>query len=153
MTMMFSARASKKNGDARVRNLHMSVGSKGNCRGFLLAQENQGLVIMFHIMIEARLNVGFQGSSAASMAYFCALDYAKHRIQGKAHHDMKTPGAKSVPIIQHPDVRRMLTWMKAHVDGMRSLVFYVSNLFDTQRLFQDTQKGQQAGRQANSSNF
>lgn len=124
----------------------MSLGSKGNCRGFLLGQENQGLAIMFHMMNEARLNVGFQGSSAASMAYLYALDYAKHRIQGKALHDVKNPGAESVPIIQHPDVRRMLTWMKAHVDGMRSLVFYVSNLFDTQRLFPDTQEGQQAGK-------
>ena len=108
----------------------LSLGANGNCRGFLLGQENKGLEIMFHMMNESRLNVGFQGSSAASMAYLYALDYARQRIQGKDLASMKDPNAKSIPIIQHPDVRRMLTWMKAHVDGMRSLIFYVTSCFD-----------------------
>ena len=108
----------------------LSLGPNGNCRGFLLGQENKGLEIMFHMMNESRLNVGFQGSSAASMAYLYALDYARQRIQGKDLASMKDPNAKSIPIIQHPDVRRMLTWMKAHVDGMRSLIFYVTSCFD-----------------------
>jgi alkylation response protein AidB-like acyl-CoA dehydrogenase len=33
-----------------------------------------------------------------------------------------------VPIIQHPDVRRMLLTMKAYVEGMRSLLYYVGLL-------------------------
>ncbi len=108
----------------------LSFGANGTCRGFLLGKENQGLEIMFHMMNEARLNVGFQGSTAASLAYLYALEYAKTRVQGKEIACIKDPDAASIPIIRHPDVRRMLTWMKAHVDGMRSLIFYVSDCFD-----------------------
>jgi hypothetical protein len=112
----------------------MSLGSKEQCRGFLLGEENKGLKIMFHMMNEARMNVGFQGSSTASLAYLYALDYARKRVQGKNLVDLRKPDAPSVPIIQHPDVRRMLTWMKVHVDGMRSLVYYVGSLFDRKEL-------------------
>ncbi len=115
----------------------LSLGSQGKCRGLLLGQENKGLEIMFHMMNEARINVGFQGSSAASMAYLYALDYAKQRIQGKDIASIKDPDAKSIPIIRHPDVRRMLTWMKAHVDGMRSLVYYVTSCFDRKEIAPD----------------
>ncbi|WP_457551584.1 acyl-CoA dehydrogenase [Desulfobacula sp.] len=108
----------------------MAIGSRGNCRGFLLGEENKGLAIMFHMMNEARLSVGFQGSTAASLAYLYALDYAKQRVQGKDLAAGKNPDAESIPIIRHPDVRRMLTWMKAHVDGMRSLIYYVALCLD-----------------------
>ena len=108
----------------------MALGSRGECRGFLLGEENKGLAIMFHMMNEARLSVGFQGSTTASLAYLYALDYARQRIQGKDLAEGKNPEAQSIPIIQHPDVRRMLTWMKVHVDGMRSLAYYVSLCID-----------------------
>jgi len=112
----------------------MALGSKDQCRGFLLGEENKGLKIMFHMMNEARLNVGFQGSSTASLAYLYALDYARQRVQGKDLINLRNPDAPSIPIIQHPDVKRMLTWMKAHVDGMRSLVYYVGSLFDQKEM-------------------
>jgi hypothetical protein len=105
----------------------MTMGAKGRCRGFLLGEENQGMKIMFHMMNEARLNVGFQGFVHGAVTYQYALNYARERIQGK---DMT--GAKdspSVPIIRHPDVRRMLMWMKAHVEGMRSFIYYTETLF------------------------
>jgi len=112
----------------------MALGTRGQCRGFLLGEENKGLKIMFHMMNEARLNVGFQGSSSASLAYLYALDYAKKRVQGRDLTQLRNPDAPSLPIIQHPDVRRMLTWMKVHVDGMRSLIYYVGYLFDKQEI-------------------
>jgi alkylation response protein AidB-like acyl-CoA dehydrogenase len=112
----------------------MALGTRGQCRGFLLGQENKGLAIMFHMMNEARLNVGFQGSSSASMAYLYALDYARQRVQGSEHVQKKNHHDPSLPIIRHPDVRRMLTWMKVHVDGMRSLIYYVGSLFDQQEI-------------------
>ncbi|MBT3485614.1 MAG: acyl-CoA dehydrogenase [Desulfobacula sp.] len=119
----------------------MALGSKGECRGFLLGEENKGLEIMFHMMNEARLSVGFQGSTTASLAYLYALDYARHRVQGKDLAESRNPEAESIPIIRHPDVRRMLTWMKAHVDGMRSLVYYVSLCFDKkENAFDETQR-------------
>jgi alkylation response protein AidB-like acyl-CoA dehydrogenase len=115
----------------------MSLGANGNCRGFLLGEENKGLQIMFHMMNEARINVGFQGSTGASLAYLYALDYARQRVQGKDIAAGKDPKAKSIPIIQHPDVRRMLTWMKVHVDGMRSLIYYVGSCIDKKELSLD----------------
>ena len=108
----------------------LALGGKGQCRGFLLGEENQGMPIMFHMMNEARFNVGFQAYTYASAAYLYAANYAKKRIQGRDITAGKDPEAPSVPIIAHPDVRRMLMWMKAHVDGMRSLIYYASSLFD-----------------------
>lgn len=108
----------------------MGLGEKGNCIGYLLGEENQGMKIMFHMMNEARLNVGFQAFTYGSNAYLYASNYAKERVQGKDLLAGKNPDAPSVAIINHPDVRRMLMWMKAHVDGMRSFVYYVYFLYD-----------------------
>jgi alkylation response protein AidB-like acyl-CoA dehydrogenase len=44
--------------------------------------------------------------------------------------DGRNAEAPSVPIIRHPDVRRMLLWMKSHVEGMRSFIYYVARCFD-----------------------
>lgn len=118
----------------------MALGSRGQCRGFLLGEENLGLEIMFHMMNEARLNIGFQGASTASLAYLYALEYARTRRQGKRLGELKNPDAQPVPIINHPDVRRMLTWMKAHVDGMRSLIYYVASLFDARTLAENPEE-------------
>ena len=85
--------------------------------------------IMFNMMNEARLATGFMGLVYASNAYLYAVNYARERLQGR---DMaaKEPDAPQVPIIRHPDVRRMLLWMKAHLDGMRSLIHYIGKLLD-----------------------
>ena len=115
----------------------MALGSRSQCRGFLLGKENQGLQIMFHMMNEARLSVGFQGSTAASLAYLYALQYARQRVQGKDLAAAKDSSAASIPIIGHPDVRRMLTWMKAHVDGMRTLIYYVATCLDKEAISDD----------------
>ncbi|MGD8973523.1 MAG: acyl-CoA dehydrogenase family protein, partial [Desulfobacterales bacterium] len=93
----------------------MALGTKGNCKGLLLGEERQGMKIMFQMMNEARLGVGFQAFCYASTAYLYALSYAKERIQGRALEKGKDPTAPQVPIIQHPDVRRMLLQMKAYV--------------------------------------
>jgi alkylation response protein AidB-like acyl-CoA dehydrogenase len=108
----------------------MSLGSKGNCRGLLLGEENKGLMVMFHMMNEARLNVGAQGFLHGSAAYLHALNYARERQQGRDIEKSRDPRAPQVPIIRHPDVRRMLLQMKAYVEGMRSFVYYVAYCFD-----------------------
>jgi len=108
----------------------MALGGNGRCRGFLLGEENRGMEVMFHMMNEARLNVGFQGFAYASNAYLYALNYARQRVQGKDLAAGKEKNARSVAIINHPDVRRMLLWMKAHVDGMRSFTYFVTKCFD-----------------------
>jgi alkylation response protein AidB-like acyl-CoA dehydrogenase len=103
----------------------MSLGSKGKCRGMLLGEENKGMRSMFLMMNEARLLVGIQGFACASAAYMHAVNYARQRVQGRHLLNMMDKSAPSVPIIQHPDVRRMLLTMKAYVEGMRSLLYYV----------------------------
>ncbi|MFZ1985926.1 MAG: acyl-CoA dehydrogenase [Desulfatitalea sp.] len=105
----------------------MTLGAKGKCRGILLGQENQGMKVMFHMMNEARLSVGFQAFCHASVAYQYALNYARERIQGKDMTGGKN--SPSVPIIRHPDVRRMLMWMKSHVEGLRSFIYFTESLF------------------------
>jgi hypothetical protein len=108
----------------------MDLGGKGKCRGLLLGEENRGMMVMFHMMNEARLNVGSQGFSAASAAYLYSVNYARERLQGRDIEAGKDATAHQVPIINHPDVRRMLLLMKAYVDGMRSFVYYVAYCFD-----------------------
>ena len=103
----------------------MSLGSKGKCRGLLLGEENKGMRSMFLMMNEARLLVGIQGFACATAAYMHAVKYARERVQGRHLMNMMDKSAPAVPIIQHPDVRRMLLTMKAYVEGMRSLLYYV----------------------------
>ncbi len=108
----------------------ISLGSKGRCRGFLLGNPNQGMEVMFHMMNEVRLEVGTQSFTSANLAYQHALDYAKQRLQGRSIENLADHGAAQVPIIRHPDVRRMLLKMKAYVEGLRSLIYYVAFCFD-----------------------
>ncbi len=102
----------------------MALGSKGMCKGILLGQENKGMRAMFVMMNEARLDVGLQGLGCASTSFMNALTYARERIQGK-HLLAKTKDAPGVPIIQHPDVKRMLLTMKSYTEGMRSLLYFI----------------------------
>jgi alkylation response protein AidB-like acyl-CoA dehydrogenase len=108
----------------------LSLGSKGDCIGTLLGEENKGMKAMFLMMNEARRLVGFQGFGCATSAYMYALDYAKNRIQGKNILEFMNPEAKSVSIINHPDIRRQLMMMKVNVEGMRSLLYFVQYCAD-----------------------
>ena len=98
----------------------LNFGDNDHCIGYLCGQANQGLAHMFQMMNQARINTGVSGMALASTAYLNALAYAKERIQGT---DLAGRKPGYVPIIDHPDVRRMLLWMKAMVDGMRSLIY------------------------------
>ena len=108
----------------------ISFGSKGKCRGILLGKENQGMEIMFHMMNGVRLEVGTQAYTHASCAYLNSLEYAKIRLQGKSLDKSSATKASQVPIIEHPDVRRMLLKMKSYVEGLRSLAFFTAFCFD-----------------------
>lgn len=107
----------------------LTLGGRGQCRGMLLGEENKGMRAMFLMMNEARLLVGMQALSCASASYLNAVNYARERIQGKnllAVMDKNLENPPSVPIIQHPDIRRQLLTMKAYVEGMRSLLYFVA---------------------------
>jgi len=97
----------------------LNFGSNDGCKGYLCGEANKGLAYMFQMMNESRTNTAVSAMSLASTAYQNALLYTKERKQGS-----NIEGAKPefVTIINHPDVRRMLLWMKAMVDGMRSMI-------------------------------
>jgi hypothetical protein len=95
---------------------------------------------MFLMMNEARLLVGLQGLACASAAYMHAVNYARQRVQGRHLLQIMDKSASSVPIIQHPDVRRMLLTMKAYVEGMRSLLYYIGMCDDRKVISSDAEE-------------
>ena len=83
----------------------------------LVGQPNQGLAHMFVMMNAARLAVGVEGVGVAERAYQQALEYARERRQGRS----VWSGEANAPIIDHPDVRRTLSVMKAKIAAARAL--------------------------------
>ncbi len=98
----------------------LNFGSRDGCIGYLCGEENMGLAHMFQMMNSARINTGVSGMTIGSVAFQNALTYTKERLQGP---DLTRKKPGKVRIIEHPDVRRMLMWMKANVDGMRSMIY------------------------------
>jgi alkylation response protein AidB-like acyl-CoA dehydrogenase len=94
--------------------------------GYLVGEENKGLSYMFIMMNAARFSVGLEGVSIAERAFQRALAYARERLQGK---DL-VEGGQTVPIIRHPDVRRMLMLMKSQTEAMRALAYVVAAAMD-----------------------
>jgi 3-(methylthio)propanoyl-CoA dehydrogenase len=88
--------------------------------GWLVGGEHEGMRNMFTMMNNARLSVGLEGLSISERAYQQSLQYAQERQQGRAVD--AEPGVSS-PIIDHPDVRRMLMTQRAWIDAMRALVY------------------------------
>lgn len=109
----------------------LALGSKGKCRGTLIGEANKGMRAMFKLMNDARLVVGNQALACASPSYMYAVNYARTRIQGRHLLQMMDKDAPGVPIIQHPDVRRMLMIMKVYVESLRSLSYYIAFCFDS----------------------
>ncbi|MEJ6403069.1 acyl-CoA dehydrogenase [Yoonia sp. 2307UL14-13] len=111
-----------KQNDLRVVSLEHKMGLHGSptavmeydgATGWLVGPEHGGMAAMFTMMNNARLGVATQGIGVAEGALQHALAYAQDRKQGKA------PGAGT--IIEHADVRRMLTTMKADIFAARSI--------------------------------
>ena len=98
----------------------LNFGDQDGCIGYLCGEAHNGLAHMFQMMNAARINTGVSGMTLAGTAYLNALAYTRERIQGS---DLAGRKPGYVPIIDHPDVRRMLLWMKATVDGMRSMIY------------------------------
>jgi butyryl-CoA dehydrogenase len=87
--------------------------------GYLIGEENRGLEYMFIMMNAARFAVGVQGIAIAERAYQQAAAYAKERVQSRAVEGSAGP----VPIVHHPDVRRLLMFMRAHTEAARALAY------------------------------
>jgi alkylation response protein AidB-like acyl-CoA dehydrogenase len=122
----------------------LSLGDKGACKSWIIGREGEGIKRMFHMMNEARLGVGVQGYGVASAAYHCALDYSRERIQGTRFQEFKNVNATRVAIIEHPNVRRMLLYCRAQVDGMRSLGLTLANAAEVAALKKGTFEGEKA---------
>jgi len=124
----------------------LNFGEDGKCIGELLGEERSGIKIMFQMMNEARLGVGMQGVAIGSAAFQHAVSYAKERIQGTPVWEMKNPAAKAVTIINHPDVRKKLMWMKSHVEGIRALAYFGAYCMDMSKISKtEVEKGNWEG--------
>jgi 3-(methylthio)propanoyl-CoA dehydrogenase len=105
----------------------MSYGDNDECIGELVGAENRGLVAMFTMMNNARINVGNQGVQIGERATQQAAHFAAERIQSAR---AGSPDKAPVAIIEHPDVRRMLLRMKALTEGARALLYYTAGQVD-----------------------
>ncbi|HLY46250.1 MAG TPA: acyl-CoA dehydrogenase [Stellaceae bacterium] len=109
----------------------MSYGEGEGAVGWRIGEENRGLECMFTMMNSERLLVGVQGVAIAERAYQQALDYARTRVQGQPLGAARDQGA--LPIVNHPDVRRMLMSMRAATEAMRALTYLAAAAIDASR--------------------
>ncbi len=109
-----------------------------NAVGYLVGEENKGLSYMFIMMNAARFSVGLEGVAISERAFQRALAYAKERMQGR-----DLAGGGTVPIIRHPDVRRMLMLMKSQTEAMRALAYVVASALDVAARHKDKEMRQQ----------
>ncbi len=109
--------------------VQLAMGEEGDCRGWLVGEPHRGLAYMFQMMNEARIGVGNQAAAVASAAYQASLQYARERLQGRPPGD-KDPTRPPVPIIRHADVRRMLLFQRAVVEGGLSLILQAAKYAD-----------------------
>lgn len=103
----------------------MVFGDKDGAIGYLLGEENKGLNCMFTMMNNARLAVGTQGVAIADRAYQHALAYARDRKQGRA-----VGASAASPIIEHPDIKRMLMEMRTKTAAGRALCLVTAASLD-----------------------
>ena len=109
--------------------VQLSMGDKNDCRGWLVGEPHHGLKYMFQMMNEARIGVGMGAAAMATAAYYASLEYAKSRIQGRKM-GQKDPNLPPVPIIEHADVKRMLLFQRAVIEGALALIMQCSQYVD-----------------------
>ena len=119
--------------------LQLGFGENDDCRGYLVGEPHKGLAYMFQMMNDARIDVGIGATSIASAAYYAALEYSRERPQGRKL-TAKDPTLPQVPIIQHADVKRMLLFQRAIVEGSLSLLFQCSKYADLERVTEGAEK-------------
>jgi alkylation response protein AidB-like acyl-CoA dehydrogenase len=109
----------------------LAYGDNGGATGYLIGEENRGLEYMFIMMNQARFSVGMEGVGLSERAYQRAVAYARDRVQGKAPGTETT--VKAGPIIDHPDIRRMLMTMRAYTEAMRAIGYVTAAAIDNAR--------------------
>ena len=113
----------------------LAFGQQGGAAAELIGEENRGLEYMFIMMNAARFAVGLEGIGLSERAFQTALAFANERIQGME------PGVKGrVPIVRHPDIRRMLMLIKSKTEAMRALASVAAMSLDAARVHPDRQE-------------
>ncbi len=107
-------------------------GGESGAVGYLVGEAHRGIVYMFHMMNEARLGVGMGAVALGYTGFLKSVKYAKERPQGRPL-TVRDPATPQVPIVDHPDVKRMLLAQKAYVEGGLALALYCGTLIDVAR--------------------
>jgi butyryl-CoA dehydrogenase len=128
-----------KMGQKATPAMHLMMGENDNCYGYLVGEPNKGLSYMFQMMNEARILVGITAAAIASAAYHASLEYAKERPQGRRLNE-KNPLNPPTLIINHPDVKRLLLFQKAVVEGSLSLLLETAKYADLAHITQGEEK-------------
>ncbi len=105
----------------------MTMGDQGGAIGYLIGEENRGMLCMFTMMNQARLGVGLEGVGIADRAYQQALTFAQERKQGRA---IGKKGDGMDAIIVHPDVKRMLMQMRGLTAAARTICYATAVALD-----------------------
>ncbi len=113
----------------------LSYGDHDGAIGQLIGEPHTGLKTMFIMMNEARFGTGVQGLALGERAYQAALDHARERIQGRN----VVRGETGLPILHHPDVKRMLVGMRARLLAMRTFLYTAAGWFDLARHHPDAE--------------
>jgi len=114
-----------KMGNRGTTNTLLNFGESGECHGYLVGNEHEGLANMFHMMNEARIGVGYGAVMSGLGAYLYSLAYARNRPQGRKIGN-KDPATAQVNIIEHADIKRLLMAQKVYVEGGQALIMYCS---------------------------
>jgi butyryl-CoA dehydrogenase len=120
--------------------VQLSLGDRNDCRGWLVGEPHNGLRCMFQMMNEARIGVGMGATAMASAAYHASLEYARTRRQGRPL-SRKDPALPPVAIIEHADVKRMLLFQRAVVEGSLCLLAQCSRYVDLQKALPEEEGG------------
>ncbi|MTI42707.1 alkylation response protein AidB-like acyl-CoA dehydrogenase [Roseibium hamelinense] len=115
----------------------MVYGDDGGAIGWLVGEENRGLVCMFTMMNNARLAVGIQGLGVAERATQEAQAYALDRKQGQV------PGQQEkgmISIAHHPDIKRSLLGMRTRTQIARSICYSCAHAIDMSHAITDPEK-------------
>jgi alkylation response protein AidB-like acyl-CoA dehydrogenase len=110
--------------------MHLTFGTEDACTGYIVGEPHKGLPYMFQMMNEARIGVGMTAAAIGTAAYYAALQYAKERPQSRRLNEKNLLDAPQTPIINHPDVRRMLLMQKAITEGGLAILMETARFAD-----------------------
>ncbi len=123
---VFATHLEKKMGIKGSTTCELTFGTERPAVGYLVGGVHDGIRQMFRVIEHARMTIGMKSAATLSTGYRNAVEYAKQRHQGPDLAEATDKTAPRVPILSHPDVRRMLITQKAYAEGLRALVLYAA---------------------------